>query len=169
MQIITRSFPKYDLPAVARISSRLRDLAERRLYHTIHHPYLPEDSDERHLQDQNLWPLYRTVFTRRDLVEKIKYVDLAVTNRAQTVDIPTSSILLGGLPFATSEVSVKMDEAAMAGALLQCATNVEHLILHVCSPSFKGLHIRSGSENKLARECMGRLFTGFNAKTAHLV
>jgi hypothetical protein len=156
LQIVTRSLPKYNLPAVARISPTLRELAERRLYHTINMPYMREDREDTPLVvKHDMWALCRTLSQCPDFGKKVKSMDILTRNVVRSHVAPTSNIL-PGLPFI-HEIALPMSEILVTGILLQRIPNVETLALKI-----------NRDNDGLVPRCMTKLFSDFEPLTAHL-
>lgn len=158
LQNIVRHLYRSYLLAVTLVSSRLRALAERRLYTNIIMPYIPGRDEYCTTQGEKTWYLYGTLSARSDLAARVKVLDLMVVDLDHAVNLPPSTFFTGGLPF-TSDL-----EPLAAGALLQHLTELDFLVLCLGRATDELIH--SGSE-ELMLGCMGKVFPGFDAKTAH--
>jgi hypothetical protein len=152
LQNVVAHLSRRDLPAVACISSVLRALVERRLYHSVDIPYdttRPEDEAQGH--GKELWPFTKTLLQRPDLAAKVK--ELWLTAKSQMITpVPSAS------PPGTN-----VREQELAGTLLlQHMTGREKLHLHVIDGD------GSLDPPYLTTGYMEELLPGWNPQTVHL-
>lgn len=162
-KLIFECLPCNDLPALAQVSPRLRELVELQMYDEI--TIQPKDDWHAHNYFNPLWSLYCTLSQRSDLASRVHRLDLLVLDRLFDVDVPTFSVLPTGLPFS-SIITCKIPEPHLAGALLQLLPNVAHLsmlmIIHFLGQGYKKC------EFPLMDTPLTKMFPGFDHKTAHL-
>jgi hypothetical protein len=182
LQIDVRCLDDRDLFAVTRVGARLRALAKRQLYHTVSIPLVAKPFKEGHGSSE-LWAFCRTLSDRPDLTERVFTLDLCIVQHEHRVEIPTTSVLHGRMPF-TPTVQVAISQGNMAGMIIQHLSKVENLtlrLLEYIGPE----HIPQDGDaygepydevvpfhlltSPLICCTMSALFPGFDNETAHLV
>lgn len=129
LEPIVQYIPKSHLPAVARISSQLRELAEKCLYSHI-------DIGDRHgctTSKDPFWPLLCTLVRRSDLAQMVRDFSGTVYDQDVNVEVDTSNIFPGDTHFR-SATKVLLNQMVIAGRiLLELLTKVNkvHLTLNL--------------------------------------
>lgn len=133
--------------------------------HTIHIPY--EEEDYGICGDgQALWPLFCTPKSKPELARKVKRLDLALANTGHDFEVPVVDSLPGTAQFS-STMTIHMQEARIAGVILQHATEIESLSLQLSEDGGDDRCVRC-AKYFLMQACLKKLFPGFDPATAHL-
>lgn len=175
LETITECLGLRDLPAVARIHPTLCALAKRLLYPHVLIPY----ERSRYREDargKELWPLCWTLSHRQDLADKIQVMDITVQDRELSIVVAGANILPGHSPFR-SAVSATIEETCVAGMPLPRLSNLEALKMNLVhrKPYYRPYSFSDKivedlmPEAALIKGALGRLFSGFDTSTVHLV
>lgn len=165
LQTIIRYIPTTHLPAVARVTPRLRELAERSLYRCI-------DLSRKILVDCGdrtdvLWLLHCTLIRRPDLARMIKQFSGTVYEQDTSVEVNTSILFPGDVHFS-SAAKVSLSRTVIKGRiLLQHLTNVEKVRLTLNVADGTDRPWETALRKQLALKPLHKLLPGFNNMTAH--
>jgi len=166
LEIVVEFIPTISLPAAARISPQLRELAEKNLYSHI-------NIGGRHsgttIKDE-FWPLYCTLKRRSDLSQIVRMLDGTVYDQNVKIETDLHSVFPGDAHIRTS-TKVMMNQSVLAGRILtELLPRVDkiQLTLNLACSLFNGwadtstcelLALKPLTASKLLPDC--------NSSTAH--
>lgn len=120
LEMIVRNVPKRFLPALARISSVLRELVERCLYHHI---------NVNGAHAKVIWPLYRTLVSRPDLANKVSSFECMAYDKEDQIEVDVSALSLHDQALY-SVAKVSLHQITIVGCIVfQRLSNVDKVCL----------------------------------------
>ncbi|KAJ4991386.1 hypothetical protein SVAN01_03033 [Stagonosporopsis vannaccii] len=166
---IVKHIPTSDLPAAARISPRLRELAERCLYTCI------DLNDEGNgfwtspPRNDSLWILYCTLNRRSDLAQAIKRFSVTLFDTEVSINTDTSALFPGDTQLS-SAAKVSLQHILIGGRMLQHLTDVESLAIHINKSASNGCPwslVDTGGYKEMAPSPLAHLLSPFHHAAAH--
>lgn len=166
LQSIVQYIPAHLIPAVARTSSGLREVAERQLYTCIN---LSKRADVVSGGKDVLWPLHCTLARRPDLAQRVKKFSATLYDRDVRVEIDTSALFPDDIHFS-SAAKVSLHEMVVVGRiLLQQLINVEavSLVLNSSPPKTVTWGVETTACELLTPQPISKLLPEFECTSAH--
>lgn len=159
-----------DLPAVARISPRLRKLAEKHLYTWIDLKTHNDGGWPRPVYHDSAWMLYCTLSHREDLAQGIKRYSATLFDQEVSINVDTSALFPGDTQLS-SAAKVSLQHILIGGRILGLLTNLEELRMEISKSahSLWWLSIEDRARKEMAADPLAHLLPAFNHATAHTI
>jgi len=159
-----------DLPAVARISPKLRKLAEKHLYSWIDLKTKNDGSWSSPACYDSAWMLYCTLGRRVDLAQGVKRFSVTLFDQEVSINIDTSALFPGDTQLS-SAAKVSLQHILIGGRILQLLTNLEELCMKISRYAFDSWWVlgENRARKEMAPDPLAHLLPSFNHATAHTI
>ena len=156
---IVQYVPKRYLPALARISPVLRELAEERLYQHIILRGLTETY--LYYNEKVIWPLYRTLVSRPDLADRVKIFECTAREKRDRIEVDVIALSLHDRSLY-SVAKASLNQTTLLGCIvLQRIPNVDKVCLQLFGAS------TNTDESSTLPDPLRLLMPVFDRVTAH--